>query len=122
MFHPTDQLLVTASEDSTLKVWSLQKATQSSRNNRIVDLEPTQTFRGHTGAVLCVGVSEDGSTVYSGGVDTSIRVWKLPSEEADPFDSYGKCTYSVKFWTDHFFCHPCISPLIKCSYSVEKNS
>ncbi len=76
-------------------MWSLQKATQSSRNNRIVDLEPTQTFRGHTEAVLCVGVSEDGSTVYSGGADTSIRVWKLPSDESDPFDPYGECCCSL---------------------------
>ncbi len=83
-------MLITASEDSTLKIWSLQKATQSMRNNRIVDLEPTHTFRGHTGAVMCVGVSEDGSCVYSGGVDTSIRSWKLPSDEVDPFDPYGE--------------------------------
>ncbi len=85
-------MLITASEDATLKVWSLQKATQSMRNNRIVDLEPTHTFRGHTGAVMCVGVSEDGSCVYSGGVDTSIRAWKLPSDEVDPFDPYGELT------------------------------
>ena len=95
VFHPTEQVLVTGSDDSTLKVWNLQRASQSSRNNRIVDLEPTHTYRGHVGAVLCVGMSVDGSVCYSGGVDSSIRAWRLPSDSLDPFDPYGESNLSA---------------------------
>ena len=31
-FHPTDPVLVTGSEDCTVKVWNLQKANQSKRS------------------------------------------------------------------------------------------
>ena len=89
VFHPTEQVLVTGSDDSTLKVWNLQKASPSTRNNRIVDVEPVHTFRGHTGSVLSVAMGVNGKACFSGSVDSCIRVWQLPTESTDPFDPYG---------------------------------
>jgi WD40 repeat protein len=49
-----------------------------------VDLEQkkpgeTRILRGHIGAVMAVALSGDGSRVYSGSIDGSIRVWDMKS-------------------------------------------
>ena len=47
-FHPTDQMVVTGSEDHTLKLWNLAKcAPQSSKKNSTPEFEPVYTFRAH---------------------------------------------------------------------------
>lgn len=70
-FHPTDQVVLTGSEDCTLKLWNIQRARQKSRDPRrykytlqhwcilipecmcvhprslLVDVESLYTFRGH---------------------------------------------------------------------------
>jgi len=86
-FHPYESALVTASEDHTLKLWSLQKNTQGKKGN-ISDLEPVYTFRGHSGAVLCCVINSNGSVCYSGGMDSTIQCWNLPSLNIDLFGPY----------------------------------
>ena len=48
------------------------------------------TFRAHQGPVLCLAMSATGEECFSGGVDSTIRCWNLPSSNIDPYDSYGK--------------------------------
>jgi len=55
-----------------------------------LDVEPVYTFRGHVGAVLCLAVSASGEQCYSGGIDSTIRCWNIPSSNIDPYDSFGK--------------------------------
>ena len=55
-----------------------------------LDVEPVYTFRGHTGAVLSLAVSSEGDKCFSGGLDGNIKIWKVPSSNIDPYDSYGK--------------------------------
>ncbi|XP_030600193.1 striatin-4 [Archocentrus centrarchus] len=86
-FHPSQAVLLTASEDGTLKLWNLNKAMHS-KKNAALDVEPIYTFRAHNGAVLSLTMGEDGESCYSGGLDGTIRCWKMPDLNVDPYDNY----------------------------------
>jgi len=86
-FHPSEPVLITASEDQTLKMWNLQKTITTKKSTNL-DVEPVYTFRGHTGPVLCLCVSGAGDFCFSGGVDGSVRVWTIPPPTIDPYDTY----------------------------------
>ncbi|VVC40792.1 Hypothetical protein CINCED_3A006521 [Cinara cedri] len=88
-FHPTESILITASEDHTMKLWNLQK-TVAPKKSASLDVEPLYTFRSHTGPVFCLAVSKNGEYCYSGGLDNVIKVWAMPSANIDPYDSYDK--------------------------------
>ncbi|XP_032591787.1 striatin-4 isoform X4 [Drosophila grimshawi] len=93
IFHPEEPVLITASEDNTLKLWNLQKTVQAKKSASL-DVEPLYTFRAHTGAVLCLGMSSSGETCYSGGLDGNIECWQLPSPNIDPYDCYDPNVHS----------------------------
>uniref|UniRef100_A0AAQ5XSL2 Striatin n=1 Tax=Amphiprion ocellaris TaxID=80972 RepID=A0AAQ5XSL2_AMPOC len=86
-FHPVEPVLVTASEDHTLKMWNLQK-TAPAKKSTSLDVEPIYTFRAHRGAVLSVVMSSTGEQCFSGGVDGTIQCWNTPNPNIDPYDSY----------------------------------
>ncbi|XP_005993700.1 striatin isoform X2 [Latimeria chalumnae] len=86
-FHPVEPVLITASEDHTLKMWNLQK-TAPAKKSASLDIEPIYTFRAHRGSVLCVVMSSNGEQCYSGGIDGSIQCWNTPNPNTDPYDSY----------------------------------
>jgi WD40 repeat protein len=90
-FHPTEPVLVTASEDCTLKLWNLQK-TIPAKKSASLDVEPVYTFRGHVGPVLCLAMSPSGEQCYSGALDGSLLCWNIPGSNIDPYDSYGQCS------------------------------
>jgi WD40 repeat protein len=87
-FHPTEPVLITASEDQTLKLWNLQK-TIPAKKSAALDVEPVYTFRAHTGAVLSLTIASSGELCFSGGIDSTIRVWNMPNPNVDPYDSFG---------------------------------
>lgn len=149
-FHPNQAVLLTASEDGTLKLWNLNKAMHSKKwapqeqcicsksicaatqawnwslsqvekiksslhRNAALDVEPIYTFRAHrwvlskviffhclkhqenkilffspSGAVLSLTMGEEGESCYSGGLDGSVRCWKMPDLNVDPYDNYGQ--------------------------------
>jgi striatin 1/3/4 len=86
-FHPKEPVLITGSEDHTLKLWNLQK-TVPAKKSASLDVEPLYTFRAHTGPVLCLAISASGEQCYSGGLDGVINCWNLPNSSIDPYDSY----------------------------------
>uniref|UniRef100_A0A674N8U9 Striatin n=1 Tax=Takifugu rubripes TaxID=31033 RepID=A0A674N8U9_TAKRU len=86
-FHPVEPVLVTASEDQTVKLWNLQK-TVPAKKCAALDVEPIYTFRAHSGAVLSVTMSSSGEQCFSGGVDGTIQSWNTPEANTDPYDSY----------------------------------
>ncbi|KNE64837.1 hypothetical protein AMAG_10172 [Allomyces macrogynus ATCC 38327] len=79
-FHPSDPIMVSGSEDMTVKVWNLQRAKK--------DTEAFATFRGHLAPVLSVAFDMTGETVFSGAADGTIKLWKVPSERTmySPYD------------------------------------
>ncbi|XP_023819455.1 striatin isoform X1 [Oryzias latipes] len=86
-FHPVEPVLVTASEDHTLKMWNLQK-TAPAKKSTSLDVEPVYTFRAHRGAVVSVVMSSSGEQCFSGGLDGTIQCWNTPNPNVDPYDSY----------------------------------
>uniref|UniRef100_A0A663N804 Striatin n=1 Tax=Athene cunicularia TaxID=194338 RepID=A0A663N804_ATHCN len=86
-FHPVEPVLITASEDHTLKMWNLQK-TAPAKKSASLDVEPIYTFRAHSGPVLCVVMSSNGEQCYSGGTDGLIHGWNTTNPNIDPYDSY----------------------------------
>ncbi|XP_032882886.1 striatin-3 isoform X4 [Amblyraja radiata] len=87
VFHPVEPVLVTASEDHTLKLWNLQKTVPAKKSTSL-DVEPIYTFRAHIGSVLSLAVSSNGEQCFSGGIDATIRCWNMPSPSVDPYDTY----------------------------------
>ncbi|XP_063146084.1 striatin-3 isoform X4 [Candoia aspera] len=86
-FHPLEPVLVTASEDHTLKLWNLQK-TVPAKKSASLDVEPIYTFRAHIGPVLSLAISSNGEQCFSGGIDATIQWWNMPSPNVDPYDTY----------------------------------
>ncbi|KAJ6222160.1 hypothetical protein RDWZM_000705 [Blomia tropicalis] len=93
-FHASEPLLITASEDETLKLWNLNKTqpTKSKQQvnpvNATLDLEPIYTYRGHTSRILSLCMN--GNMFYSGSQDGQIIVWSIPANinTIDPYDPY----------------------------------
>ncbi|CAG9762459.1 unnamed protein product [Ceutorhynchus assimilis] len=86
-FHPTEPVLITASEDHTLKLWNLQK-TVPAKKSASLDVEPLYTFRMHSGPVLSLAISGTGEHCYSGGLDGLINCWNIPNSNIDPYDLF----------------------------------
>ena len=61
------QVLISGSEDTNVKVWDLRM----SGNQNIF------TFKEHTGAVTCAGLSPDSKWVASGCRDGAVKVWEV---------------------------------------------
>ncbi|CAF0807079.1 unnamed protein product [Rotaria sordida] len=88
-FHPVESVVITGSEDRTLKLWNLEKSAVLRKSaSTTQDLEPIYTFRRHTGPVLCVAMNPSGEQCYSGGLDSIISVWNIPNSDVDAYDSY----------------------------------
>lgn len=43
-----------------------------------------------SGAVLSLTMGENGDSCYSGGLDGTVRCWKMPDLNVDPYDNYGR--------------------------------
>lgn len=43
-----------------------------------------------SGAVLSLTMGENGDSCYSGGLDGTVRCWKMPDLNVDPYDNYGQ--------------------------------
>lgn len=43
-----------------------------------------------SGAVLSLTMGEEGDSCFSGGLDGTVRCWKMPDLNVDPYDNYGQ--------------------------------
>lgn len=98
-FHPTDPALVSVSEDHTIKLWNLTR-TVPAKKSASFDVEPVYTFRAHIGPVLSLAVTPSGEQCFSGGLDSVIHWWNIPSSNTDPYDTYD-CSVLAGSWTGH---------------------
>jgi striatin 1/3/4 len=87
-FHPSKSILLSSSEDGTMKLWNLKKKKQ-------IENEPMYTYRGHQGAVLSVLFNGENQPI-SAGVDGEIKIWNLPPSSDDIYKSYGSATPFLK--------------------------
>jgi len=103
-FSEKNSLIVTASEDETIKLWHLTRPSSTGGKSRqtnlppsinainsmeasILDIEPLHTYRGHKSRVLTIAVFND--HIYSGAQDGEIIMWKL-LQDPNSTDLYAK--------------------------------
>ena len=84
-FSSDGRLLVSGSDDTTVKLWDVQTG------------GTIQTFSGHTNLVRSVSISVDSATIASGSFDDTIRVWNVQTGECCCIIKSQGNTYLVKF-------------------------
>lgn len=83
-FHPRSPVLLSASEDGTIRMWNLEaskKLKKSGKLRKTLSIHPVRTCYSHAGPALCVSVGESGSVAASGGLDGIVRLMSLPSAQ-----------------------------------------
>jgi len=90
-FHPDLPVLLTASDDRTMKLLNF-----SNLNSKKVQMNDICTYYGHSGAVLKVVIDRKSKTFFSAGLDSRVMQWAFPSlsnpAKADGAPTYGKAT------------------------------
>lgn len=86
-FSPDDQLVATASEDGTTRVWDL-------KGNLIREL------KGHEGSVNSVVFSPDGQLIATGANDRTIRLWDLKGNVVREFRGHRRGVSTIAFSPD----------------------
>ena len=61
----TKDTVITGSQDTTAKSWSLETG------------DCLKTFTGHIGAILCLAIDAQGKLLFTGSGDNSIRAWDI---------------------------------------------
>ncbi|KAJ6255666.1 connector of kinase to ap-1 [Anaeramoeba flamelloides] len=107
-WHSDKPILLSGSEDCTVKLWVLNKFQRENhreysnnkrskkfKNKQISkcsiernlnsdgELHPITTFRGHTGPVFKVLMDSERGICFSAGADGLIRIWNLPNLDLD---------------------------------------
>ncbi|KAG2050393.1 WD40 repeat-like protein [Suillus hirtellus] len=94
-FIPGTRLLVTCSDDKSLRLWNLDTGQQVGK-----------PLLGHSDYVLRVAVSPDGRWIVSGSRDGSILVWEVPTTKSltvpvsDTYKGHRRDIWSVVFAPD----------------------
>jgi WD40 repeat protein len=68
-FGQTDDDVISASLDRTIKIWKISRQSDKLR------AENTHTLRGHRDAILNVCVGADRKTILSSSSDSTVRIW-----------------------------------------------
>jgi len=97
-FHPTEPILLSASEDGTAKFWNLSEPLKNKKKkvkSNEIHLEPSYTYLGHRGMVTTVACKADNKSnlAFTAGVDGNVIVWRLPTSKQDAYAEFGKCAY-----------------------------
>jgi len=83
-FHHTDKILLSGSDDGTAKLWNLEFLGNTKKS--MIDIDPVYTYRGHMGPVLSVDILDD--VCYTGGLDSTVRSWKVPPKNLELYSKY----------------------------------
>ncbi|WFD34577.1 1,2-dihydroxy-3-keto-5-methylthiopentene dioxygenase [Malassezia cuniculi] len=73
--------LFSSSDDYTIKYWSVRIFSNLHGQTTPAEFNAvnTLTLRGHTKAVTCLAYSRVHDMLFSGGLDATVRFWKLPA-------------------------------------------
>ncbi|KAG4304250.1 hypothetical protein PORY_002431 [Pneumocystis oryctolagi] len=80
--------MATCGDDGLVKFWRLPVNNKKFQNQDIV---PQITYRGHSGIVTSVCIATKIDKIFSAGIDSSIRCWKIPEPQRNiyaPMDEY----------------------------------
>jgi WD40 repeat protein len=67
-FSSDGQLIASGSEDTTIKIWSL-------------DGRKVATFKGHEDTITSIDFSPDGKWIVSGSEDNTLKLWRIEGKE-----------------------------------------
>ena len=85
-FSPDDRYVLTASNDTTLRLWEAQTG------------EEIHQFTGHSELVTVAAFSPDGKQVLSGSADRTVRLWDTETgQELYRFPEYDSPVWAVAF-------------------------
>jgi striatin 1/3/4 len=97
-FHPTEPLLVSGSEDCTVKVWNLSSVANGPPSQRATEVDSLVTMRTHTQSVLALAVFSTenypdslpgrAGAFASAGRDGALNLFQLPSTEIEKPEPY----------------------------------
>ncbi|KAI9912175.1 hypothetical protein PsorP6_009272 [Peronosclerospora sorghi] len=100
-FHPTEPLLVSGSEDCTVKVWNLSSVANGPPTQRATEMDSVVTMRTHKQSVLAVAVFSSetyfdcppgrAGAFVSAGRDGILNLFQLPGSDMDKSEP---CTYA----------------------------
>ncbi|KAG8768877.1 hypothetical protein FRC15_004886 [Serendipita sp. 397] len=76
-------------EDSGKK-WKVRKTLRNA--GRTIELEPQVTLRGHSEAVTSIAIAPHRGYLYSGSLDSTIRVWLIPPPQHSTYSPYEPLT------------------------------
>jgi serine/threonine protein kinase len=89
VFDPDGNLLASASEDRTVKIWAVPRERE------------VRTLGGHTGSVNSIAFSPDGRLLASGSSDQTIKLWNTSTwREARTLRGHSAQVYAVAFSQD----------------------
>ncbi|NMF59197.1 WD40 domain-containing protein [Pseudanabaena yagii] len=86
-FSPDGKQLATASEDNTVKLWS-------------IDGKEIQTLKGYSSRVYSVVFSPDGKQLATASEDTTVKLWSIDGKEIQTFKGHSDGINSVVFSPD----------------------
>lgn len=102
------EIIITVSEDWTIKFWSLKFLESQVHEISSDEIHPYYTLRGHTGIITRVAAnySQDNKwLLYTGGIEGIIRVWTIPTPEEVDQMGHGSDLTS-KLWVYILQAHP----------------
>eukprot|EP01134_Creolimax_fragrantissima_P006427 CFRG6427T1 len=80
LFHTTDPIAFSGSDDCTIKIWALSRRSSPSGDRE----PPLYSFSGHTDAVLDLAICLRRNLLLTASVDQTVIVWKIPDLPCDP--------------------------------------
>ncbi|GLD71227.1 striatin-3-like protein [Lates japonicus] len=99
--------LPSSKESSFRKTWNPKYTLRShfdgtvpAKKSASFDVEPIYTFRAHVGPVLSLAMTSSGEQCFSGGIDSTIQWWNIPSSTVDPYDTYDPSVLAGS-WAGH---------------------
>ncbi|CAO3644735.1 unnamed protein product [Cunninghamella blakesleeana] len=98
-FHPDELLVASGSDDGTIKIIKLQGSSNGGEITKKPheDLDAITTYRGHHNIITHLAISSEQNRVYSSSLDSTIRVWRLPTDQHGPFSPVDPSLYITTF-------------------------
>lgn len=84
-FHPSEDLIMSASDDKRVKLWTFTKD----------EIKIKESFYGHTYNVCCVEYSEPTGVVLSNSEDFTLKAWDLSGSCLDTYTKSGEKQWLV---------------------------